>query len=1127
MPNVPQYVIPTGQAPYDGGVIGYDQNKMLPKTRNKNSGHVRLKVLIEPYCPFSKAQKGQFQVILNSDTLQYFNNDDRKKISAVNGLSGIFLSPQYNFRSNYLFDKDNNLLDPNSITVKCKYFNEQSWTVVPSPVSQLSVPTFRECSRNTTVSCTNSTVWGYKAISEDIGDQPEDECTANEIGNSNSGGVNNYVLALCSLSAAADNELGIHWKVEKRTCLYMGEDFFIKFTKGTLNPNIVKGNNVSIKPEGSWPGTNGDFLNVWYDGSINGVNPQDPPPINNAVLNYNTKINYLNGEIQTIDYSIDETSRKYYDFTSQAYYIVELGVGNNGGGGSGGGNENNTCNGPNEGGDDPPNSIDSYINSKKYFIIICQNAKPLFVRVEGGVSYVLSSYDGTTGKNLIDKSDFIMTVRSHLGKIVITFSDFLDKPWIIEDVVLTEQDYPFMSIPARKIAIWGGNMQSSFLFGPLQYNENHILHLPPGVQNNNNAYELPAVSFGNTSNVRYSFANGKAGPSPNIETQISQNGYDFARNQDGYIYTTDAQRVIHKPSSSSNSNLQELTSFLGIKPSNRFKFKTLQSGPSGIGYSKAEISYNYVGTSNCSSSGVGNAEPFKSIKFTLDLKLEAGNQEFNSILDVDSGGQTSDLTWTLYNCKTPIVPAIWVFSTINNESLWETETLDISSRVMDYSETWSSQDYFKIEHTAQMNIFMNKDGVNYSGSTSPLTDSQVRLLQSLKDRTFYVTVDVNYDNCEDGDGQPYMKLANIGNDTGGPFGSGKWIRLFTGLSQGGSLEVESGKRIFSCQLKDYTQILQDTIILNSPYFDGMRDRNAVFELLQICGFKNDPNSFSGNFPDPRALAYLSANSNDDPFVQLGPDNRYVIAQSYALPQSYDRITGAFYKFNDGDKVYDAIYKMAKAANKMFFFDSYGVFHYENRKFDNHIFNVNPQTSEAVKPDWYYSSDGSVGGLIFKKLSKKTVVEDVFSDIHLIANNPNNDLIICHSTSWRNVVGARTSSGGVVYNKQKGWLGYRKMFMQMEGLFGSLESAQNIVKFYSKWFNPPQTVKFESPGQPLRALDVVQLNYFDPDTGIGTTTSQSYVVTNVSSTISAAENNWWQTIEGEWTPDAQQVDSCFD
>ena len=86
---------------------------------------------------------------------------------------------------------------------------------------------------------------------------------------------------------------------------------------------------------------------------------------------------------------------------------------------------------------------------------------------------------------------------------------------------------------------------------------------------------------------------------------------------------------------------------------------------------------------------------------------------------------------------------------------------------------------------------------------------------------------------------------------------------------------------------------------------------------------------------------------------------------------------------------------------------------------------------------------------------------------------------------------------------EGFIGYLKTFYQQESAFGTPEAIQNIKEFYRIFFRPPIVVKFETFGQPMRALDIVVFN------------NQPLRVMKVDSVIDPKRNIWWQNLECEW------------
>ena len=54
-------------------------------------------------------------------------------------------------------------------------------------------------------------------------------------------------------------------------------------------------------------------------------------------------------------------------------------------------------------------------------------------------------------------------------------------------------------------------------------------------------------------------------------------------------------------------------------------------------------------------------------------------------------------------------------------------------------------------------------------------------------------------------------------------------------SYGGVIDKEIGRRVMKCKLFDYTEPMKHQLFFNSPFFDGVRDHNAVDEILSFAG----------------------------------------------------------------------------------------------------------------------------------------------------------------------------------------------------------------------------------------------------------------------------------------------------
>jgi hypothetical protein len=279
------------------------------------------------------------------------------------------------------------------------------------------------------------------------------------------------------------------------------------------------------------------------------------------------------------------------------------------------------------------------------------------------------------------------------------------------------------------------------------------------------------------------------------------------------------------------------------------------------------------------------------------------------------------------------------------------------------------------------------------------------------------------------------------------------------------------------------RILKDQIFLNSPFFDGMNDHHAVNLILKMAQFRESVRVVVQNF----------ANSNQALPSTIGPDGRRVDSFHYALPMSYDRLRQQMFRFNDGQKYYDAIIQMAERAGKVCYFDPYGTFHYESLADDNTIFG----TSNTVSPRAFYSVNPCNfpdKQIAFKQASQQRDIDSVVNDIHIITSTPDSALAIAHDTNYKSITDTNSS----------GFLGYKKTLLQQDGIFGSVAAAKRVADTYARiMYKPPVVWRIESYGRHLRALDVIDLD------------GQPFRIMNLTNEIDGSQNRWWQTIEGEW------------
>ena len=391
------------------------------------------------------------------------------------------------------------------------------------------------------------------------------------------------------------------------------------------------------------------------------------------------------------------------------------------------------------------------------------------------------------------------------------------------------------------------------------------------------------------------------------------------------------------------------------------------------------------------------------------------------------------------------------------------------------------------------------NNVDDISSSEFLTTQQV---WSLAQRNFFITVDVTY----------------------GCIGKQKTDRIFTGLASGGTITQKAGMMTMQVKLSDYMKILNQSYIFNSPFFDGMKDSCAVFQLLQMAHLRQT----SPQGPSWLLKAQASVYGDFSSAISQNGISRNIKSTHYALPQTYDRLNSAKFRFTDGSTVGDSISDLAKRAGKVAYFDNYGIFHYENRAFDQAIFSQQSNTAPPVSsknasyvPIWQWrdspsqpntgiaQSRSALATLMHDSLSIGFAVQDAYSQFLMITTTPDGPMLRTGYVQYDRVYGGSNPI------RPAGWLGYKKRMQQTQGLFGNQNALKATLDSFAKFIYPPRTVKFQSYGMPVRALDVGQIVYTSHGYHLNAAQKLPFIILNTSSTINPKQQTWTMDIDGQW------------
>ncbi len=1088
----------------------------------KNAGVVEIKCFINNFCPFTKVDPVETTLVFNERTLEKVLPDFpaiyRNTLTTTPGTEGLHFSPRYVFRNNYMYKikdgfeskaleheskiSDDSVFDNfyEEITPRgsvesadnTRYKKEQSWVSMPSIFDT------NFTNQEGEVEC-NRSKWVYRhdKISEgsyttkDL-EADYDTATYQEYKNSfvtdkETGEVrlNPDTTPVIDVGAVqfpqqqrTIDELGngVHWRVGKRTPLFRGEDFFIRFNKTAKNATVNKKNTKIPKFKIGYY----DFLDVMSEEQIvwDSRFPEIKISANNAVLQH------VAASGNEKDDSVS------FDFSSQAYYVIELG---------------------------------HRSEKNNFFIIITERTYPICVNIQRGISKIMGkAFKGVKGKSLIDSDWFVMTVRNHLGNLVIEFEGkgFRTDPWIIskeEWEIDTEEkgaSLPtlttkpaIITVPRGNMTIWGGNIKCGFIFGPLQYSvgsagfiypprrlvtgEELTVSIDSGgsivIDGDDggllaNPFFLPLgtgheLTFAHPAINRYEFAK-----------EIADDGKDYfipPRGRRPKMFTQDAQyyRDFINP------------------PDSRFRYEE-EYGSYYYKETLKEIGYvaNASAKMHGKTSGVTVAK-YRSLNnsvsnyqaFDTAIHMLVGDHVFNrsgityNENNLDTGnalgtweryGDYFDNEWLLGDCKTPIMTGLRLVSYEGDTPRWNDGTslkygqaltpfnnpknpyfIDATDHVLSYSDSWSATEYTQVDHTGSINFLL--------GAEFPFGHNVTDKLYALQNKTFYIEIWAGYRGC------------NYTNVPG-------FFKMFTGLCHGGEVKYEYGKNVMSCKIVDYIDVLKDMLFFNSPFFDGQRDINAVNEILRLAGFR-----YKGPV-DPANLIHgltLNSNNNNSTVFFRHIDGRSFKMEPYALPSGYDRLDQPMFKFNEGSSFLDGITEISKKSAKVFFFDQLGIAHYEELA---DLIEQDFQGKMPLVALYAFTTNPEIfpGQLVFNSVEHSYAVQEVYNHIKMISNTPDMHPLLMDHINFP-----------AINNPEiEGFIGYKKTYYQHEGLFGSKGALLHATNKYSVMFRPYVIYKFETYGVPLRANDIVQIN------------GENARVINVSHEFDPVQNRWWMSVE---------------
>jgi hypothetical protein len=893
---------------------------------------------------------------------------------------------------------------------------------------------------------------------------------------------------------------GLHWRVLKRTPLFQGEDFVVEINQTAIQSSNINSSDSKFRMQEKF-----DYLDI---NTMVNETQANCGSLNNEGFVDKDK----NGKI------IEET-KKIFDFSRQVYFMLEIGV------------------------DDPDHH---------YVLIIAANSFPMFCHIGktptlkcsleatetpsvpktsssssesqscvneessnnqskisdskgeddqrlSEVSIIeipkkeylrrLGTYDIVNSLTLLQQKKLKISVRQHGPNIVVVFSGYENHPWVIsrKDIdpnssaspgtPVTESQISYkpmrMIIPASQIALMGGNIKCGFSFAPHIYEAVRDYRIP-------NTFSLQGPV--KTEDVHFLWRDKGVTKNPQVSAIDSEIQYT---NEAG-AYTEITFSPEDKGTSERNKTKSVTTKAIDVQPEFVKKYGkapdleiTQEAKNYGIDYSYLKIS-----ASKCLSRSGSDAET--SILMQATITMEPGGYMFPEI----DGGKD----WPLHNCVTPVAQFFRMYVPASG-FIFNKNPIDVSQHVMTFSDEWSETDWNKLEHSGRIS-FLISDGMKFR-------NNQANAISSLIDKAFYLQISMWWEGGIMP--TPVQELDKV---------------VFTGFCLGGTIVTETNKKILDCQIFDYSKIMKDQFFLNSPFFDRMRDVNAIREILQISGMRDGEDT--GSTLEPGSMVRVLADSNpQDEWYSFFFNGEKIITREFALPGAYDILQSPFMRFNDGQPLWEAVDRIAALSNKVAYFDRLGVFCFHALPYDQALFGGQQGNqpnwtindwAKLSKADFFVSPKGisnppSLNNQVIGEYKIERLVSDVVNEIKVISTSVNGEILI---------------AGHVNYDSLRnpdvpGFLGYHKTFLQMDGIFGSEANIKWIVKNYTKMFIPPIKVSFKAIGRnKIKALDVIT---FRP---LGSREKQPLIVSSVRSEVDASSNTWYQDFECLWLFPSQDI-----
>jgi hypothetical protein len=362
--------------------------------------------------------------------------------------------------------------------------------------------------------------------------------------------------------------------------------------------------------------------------------------------------------------------------------------------------------------------------------------------------------------------------------------------------------------------------------------------------------------------------------------------------------------------------------------------------------------------------------------------------------------------------------------------------IDVSDDVMDLTESFSSSDRYHCEHTMDI-VLYNEDGqYNTIGESSQ-------------------PVQAGYT----------WKVADSDVVT---------ENVFTGLILNASKTLTAGKETITLHCEDYMFLLGATLMINSPFYDGMDGFYVVKDLAMKAGLDTD-------------------SIHDD--SGTGPNARYFLPSGYSFAEPAKR-------YDSKSNVKDNMLDVCSMGSKVVYFDGDGELHYDN--IQGGIFFTTPATGITIPDDLQYFSDPSSspsgGGTL---ADTNIILDEKREEVKL-----NSVVNLIYVKSVDRNTGALLS-GWYRADPTQDRLSYRKIIYCQIPSLGSVDAVNNyMADLKSRVFKPIRgiTIKTADDSMSLKPMTFISVD------------SEIFRLMGINRSFRVEDNSITTSMTGEWMGD---------